>query len=311
MLAAAELPESGYAAYIPARTLLRGVFRNSRSKSFVNDATTPAALKCPSCGTERQGRYCAECGERFLSTGDFELGHFLVKQLAEEFLHLDGKLPRTLRLLFTRPGALAKNYVAGVRQPFVSPLRIYIVLFLVHAIISVSTNGLGAFAERVRQTDAFGILSQLMAGRPDVHWQSPEVASRVREFSHWLGELATLLVFLATAGLQKLIFYRLHRRYLEHVALALNVASFFLAALTVSELLVWAAARNRYGNLEGTLQSLIVISVLPTYWFFAIRRFYGLKAVVSVGAAIVVTASQALVAVALNSMVLAVLIYVI
>jgi hypothetical protein len=90
--------------------------------------------------------------------------------------------------------------------------------------------------------------------------------------------------------------------------LALNVASFYLAALTVSELLVWAATRNRYGDLDATLQTLIVMSALPTYWFFAIRRFYGLKKSVSAGAAIIVTASQAAVAVALNTALFAVLI---
>jgi hypothetical protein len=292
------------------RTFLRGVFRNSRFESSVNEVTTLPEVKCPSCGTDGQGRYCAECGERFLCSDDFELSHFLVKQLPEEFLHVDGKLPRTLRLLFARPGALAKNYVAGMRQPFVGPLRIYIVLFLAHAIVAVSINGLGAsFLQRVREIDAFGILSHLMSGRPDVNWQSPDVASRVREFGHWLGELATLLVFLATAALQKLIFYRLHRRYLEHVVLGLNVASFFLATLTVSELLVWAATRNRYGNFEDVLQTLIVISALPLYWYFAIRRFYGLKTLVSAGAAIVVTASQAAVAVTLNTVVFAILIH--
>lgn len=275
----------------------------------MNDSTTTPEAKCPSCGAIRQARYCAECGERFLTSHDLELKHFLIKQLPEEFLHVDGKLPRTLRLLFTRPGALAKYYVEGMRQPFVGPLRIYIVLFLLHAIVVLSINGLGAsFPERVREFDSFGILSHLMSDRPDVNWQSPEVASRVRELSHWSGELATLLVFLLTAGFQKVIFYGLHRRYLEHVVLALNVASFLLATLTVCELLIWAAIRNRYGGLDAVLQTPIVLSALPIYWFFAIRHFYRLKILPSAAAAIIVTAGQAVVATMLNTAVLAVLI---
>jgi hypothetical protein len=60
--------------------------------------------------------------------------------------------------------------------------------------------------------------------------------------------------------------------------------------------------------LDGALQTLVLISALPIYWFFAIRRFYGLKSFVSAGAAIILTASQSAVAFALNIVVFAVLI---
>lgn len=47
-------------------------------------------------------------------------------ELAEEFLHWDGKLGRTFRLLVTRPGALTKEYLAGRRIGYISPLRVYL-----------------------------------------------------------------------------------------------------------------------------------------------------------------------------------------
>jgi Protein of unknown function (DUF3667) len=272
-------------------------------------ATTPSVLKCPSCGANRQSRYCAECGEKFISPKDFELKHFLFEQLPHEFLHVDGKLPRTMRLLFMQPGALAKSYVAGRRQPFVGPLRVYIVLFLLQVVVGVTVDGPGtSLLERVQNSDPFGVLSHLMSSRPNVDWQSPVVAARFRELGHWLSELATLLIFMLVAGVQKLIFYRLHRRYLEHVALALNVASFLLAAFTVCELLVWAVTRNRFGNLQAPLQSIIVMSVLPVYWCLAIRRFYELKTLPSAAAAIVITLANAVMALGLSTIVYAILI---
>lgn len=272
-------------------------------------ATTPSALKCPSCGANRQSRYCAECGEKFISPKDFELKHFLFEQLPDEFLHVDGKLPRTMRLLLMQPGALAKNYVAGRRQPFVGPLRVYIVLFLLQAVVGVAVSGPGtSLLERVHDSDPFGVLSHLMSSRPNVDWHSPAVAARVRELGHWLSELATLLIFILVAGVQKFIFYRLHRRYLEHVALALNVASFFLAAVAVCELLVWAVTRNRFGNLQAQLQSLIAMSALPVYWCLAIRRFYELKTLPSAAAAIVITLANAVMALGLSTIVYAILI---
>ncbi len=272
-------------------------------------ATTPPDLHCPSCGAKRQSRFCAECGEQFVSPKDFELKHFLLEKLPHEFLHVDGKLPRTMRLLLMQPGALAKNYVAGRRQPFVSPLRIYIVLFLLQLVVDASVSGPGAsLLDRVHNSDPFGVLMRLMSSRPDVDWRSPEVAAHVHEFGHWLSELATLLIFMLLAGVQKLLFYRLHRRYLEHVALALNVASFFLAALTVGDLLGWVVIRDRLINWEAQLQSLIAVSALPVYWFLAIRRFYELKTLPSAAAAIVITLANILMAPALGTIVYAIII---
>lgn len=272
-------------------------------------ATTPLVQKCPSCGANRQSRYCAECGEKFISPKDFELKHFLFEQLSHEFLHVDGKLPRTMRLLFMQPGVLAKNYVAGRRQLFVSPLRVYVVLFLLQVVVGTAVGGPGtSLLERVHDSDAFGVLSQLMSSRPNVDWHNPAVAAHVRELGHWLSELATLLIFLLVAAVQKLIFYRLHRRYLEHVALALNVASFLLAALTGCELLAWAVTGSRFGNMEAQLQSLIAVSALPVYWCLAIRRFYELKTLPSAAAAIVITLANAFMALGLSTIVYAILI---
>lgn len=272
-------------------------------------ATTPLAPKCPSCGANRQSRYCADCGEKFVSPNDFELKHFIFDELPHEFLHVDGKLPRTMRLLFTQPGALAKNYVSGRRQPFVGPLRIYIVLFLLQVVVGAAVSGPGtSLPERVHDSDPFGLLSHLMSSRPNVDWHSPAIAAHVREIGHWLSELATLLIFMLVAAVQQVIFYRLHRRYLEHLALALNVASFFLAAVTVCEVLAWAVTRNRSGNLDAQLQSLIAMSALPVYWCLAIRRFYELKTLPSAAAAILITAANAVMAFGLSTIVYAILI---
>lgn len=208
-----------------------------------------------------------------------------------------------------QPGVLAKNYVAGRRQLFVSPLRVYVVLFLLQVVVGTAVGGPGtSLLERVHDSDAFGVLSQLMSSRPNVDWHNPAVAAHVRELGHWLSELATLLIFLLVAAVQKLIFYRLHRRYLEHVALALNVASFLLAALTGCELLAWAVTGSRFGNMEAQLQSLIAVSALPVYWCLAIRRFYELKTLPSAAAAIVITLANAFMALGLSTIVYAILI---
>jgi hypothetical protein len=275
----------------------------------MSSAATPTGSNCPSCGANRHGRYCCECGERFISPRDFELRHFLLEELPHEFLHVDGKLPRTLRLLFMQPGALAKNHVAGRRQPFIAPIRIYLFLFLVQVVVGTALSGPGSsFLDRVHDTDPFGVLARLMSYRPSVDWRSLEVAAHVRQLGHWLSELGTLFIFLGVAGVQQLLFYRLHRRYLEHVALALNVASFFLAALLLCDLLLWTVARTRYGLLEAQVQSLLAVTALPAYWYLALRRFYDLKALPAAGATFVIALANAVMALGLTTIAYAILI---
>jgi len=78
--------------------------------------------------------------------------------------------------------------------------------------------------------------------------------------------------------------------------------------LLISELLVGAATRHPLGNLEALLQSLVAMFALPFYWFFAIRRFYGIRKFLSAVSAILMTAAHAVIAVGFTTIVYAILI---
>jgi Protein of unknown function (DUF3667) len=81
----------------------------------INDPSSlpPPAATCPSCGAQAAGRYCATCGEKFLSESDSSLKHYFLHHVATEVLDWDGKLGRTLRTLVISPGKLAAEYVRG------------------------------------------------------------------------------------------------------------------------------------------------------------------------------------------------------
>src|SRR5476651_1766118 len=77
---------------------------------------------CLNCGTNIQLEYCPECGQKEINA-DPTLREFLT-EIAEGFLHWDGKVVRTFRLLLTKPGTLTEEYIAGKRVRFISPLRV-------------------------------------------------------------------------------------------------------------------------------------------------------------------------------------------
>src|SRR5207247_3292782 len=84
------------------------------------------------------GPYCSRCGERALEPEALTLRHFLVHTVADELLHVDAALWRTLRLLFVRPGRLSLEYAAGRRRPYINPFRLLLIGIVVYALTASS-----------------------------------------------------------------------------------------------------------------------------------------------------------------------------
>ncbi|MGH8086321.1 MAG: DUF3667 domain-containing protein [Lysobacter sp.] len=90
--------------------------------------------RCENCDAALQGEFCHQCGQS-VHNPIRHAGH-AVEEFFEAFWHLDGRLWRTLRDLMV-PGRTARNYLAGHRQRYIAPLRLFVVL-------SVLTFFLGA-----------------------------------------------------------------------------------------------------------------------------------------------------------------------
>ncbi|MES5813861.1 DUF3667 domain-containing protein [Pseudoxanthomonas sp. Soil82] len=83
----------------------------------------PAA--CENCAQPLQGRFCHACGQAAHSPVR-SFAH-AVEEVFESFWHLDGRIFRTLRRLLA-PGALAADFLAGHRAPYVAPMRLFVIL---------------------------------------------------------------------------------------------------------------------------------------------------------------------------------------
>ena len=83
---------------------------------------------CANCGTVLEGPYCHACGQE-ADTHKRSIGH-LIFEAFEGLFHLDGRLARTVPLMFFRPGKLARDYMEGRLQRHVPPFRTFLVALL-------------------------------------------------------------------------------------------------------------------------------------------------------------------------------------
>lgn len=87
----------------------------------------PVKEACASCGATLKGDYCRKCGEKkIVPERDFSVKKF-VNQTLWHFVHVDSKLLKSCWLLFSKPGFLTAEWVAGRRVGYMKPLQLFIV----------------------------------------------------------------------------------------------------------------------------------------------------------------------------------------
>lgn len=93
---------------------------------------SPDNIKCPNCENEFDSsfNYCPYCGQKNVEP-DFKLKHFLSEYLAANF-NIDSKLFITLRSLVLKPAELTKELLAGKREKYLTPVRLYLLISLIY-----------------------------------------------------------------------------------------------------------------------------------------------------------------------------------
>lgn len=98
------------------------------------DNKVEKTIKCLNCGTEFQGKFCPECGQR-ADTGRFTI-KFIFTNFLQAILSNDGGIWITLKSLFTRPGQMMVDIINGKFRSYFSPfpmlfltLSLYVVIF--------------------------------------------------------------------------------------------------------------------------------------------------------------------------------------
>jgi hypothetical protein len=259
--------------------------------SATGDAV-PAPDNCPSCGEPAMLDFCARCGERRLTADDHSFRRF-AGDAFEAATSLDSRVWRSFTALLFQPGQLSRDHFRGIRQPYLGPLRIFLlcnlVFFLLQTVapmpifnvqLEYLLHHLGGV---LRSFPAPGGLTfGEFAQRPD------EFAPYAEEFSRVAGNLTKTLVIVMVplfAALTFALYGRRRRFYANHLVFSLHIYAFVLALLSAMTLALhgaaWLAARvgpdfwrSLFQQSLDPVLSVVIFGSTLTYFGLASRRAF-------------------------------------
>lgn len=94
---------------------------------------------CGNCGEILRGAYCHACGQKRLADGDRRLGHLLGQAVAAAS-DLDSRFWRSLRALLFQPGRLSREYLAGRRRAWMTPVSLFLLANVLYFIAPALTD---------------------------------------------------------------------------------------------------------------------------------------------------------------------------
>ncbi|MCH9681933.1 MAG: DUF3667 domain-containing protein [Deltaproteobacteria bacterium] len=233
--------------------------------------------RCLNCDTIVEQQYCPACGQR---RGDFRKSSWrLLGEVFRETLEVDGRVWRTLRAM-ARPGALTREFNAGRRRQYMSPVRLYLfVSLMLFAVVGLSVR----FSTETAAGNTpvqFDLEEQALADwKPDnplatsvrdrlVELSRMDEERRSQELIRAALEHAPLVMFVLLpiyALLLRLVFVRTRWLYIDHLIFSLHVHTVWFLLLTLGLALVpWL----------GVNVVLVVAMGLLGYTVAALRHAY-------------------------------------
>lgn len=242
----------------------------------MSEHAVAASVACRNCGAGLVGKYCHGCGEPRPSHHEFEWKH-LIHDGIHEFLHIDGKIFRTVWLLITRAGLLTKEYWEGRRTAYIRPLRLYIVIAAIHSIaMSHSFYRMDMFLSR----NGGATLTRRLQKVADRTHRTPEEVKAAAD--RHIAKAYSVLQYLAVLAFPLvpwLIYRRSKPYYVQHFIFSLHVYSFwFLLTSLMSQFLTpeqWMrspAAAITYFYLAFAIRLLYAESWWTVLWKALILR---------------------------------------
>lgn len=220
-----------------------------------------AVAACRNCETPLTDEFCSKCGEERFHEHQLSWGHF-VHDAVHEFLHVDGKIAKSIWHLLLRPGFLTAEYWAGRRPRYIRPLRLFLIAAAIHLVaMSVTFYRFEFFLSQDRDGGMHGMIQRIA----DRTHSSKEAV--IESLDHKFHKVYSIMQYAAVLGFAWAPFAIYRRRrpyYLEHLIFSLHVYAAYFVYSSVLSRLVTAAQWQRWPSML----------IMLAYFLFALRLLY-------------------------------------
>ncbi|MBT3250698.1 MAG: DUF3667 domain-containing protein [Candidatus Marinimicrobia bacterium] len=229
---------------------------------MTNKEITQSEKICHNCDAPIQGLYCHDCGQKYVEK---KVGvKTIVSDFFDDYFTVDSKIIKSILPLLFKPGFLTNEYLAGRRESYVKPFRIYIITSMLFfffvfmntdnpfininesepdnietaAADSVATelqdslftadteNSFNlSFDEDSTDNSLLGEFFVNQAGKLN-DMNGDEIASLFSEFFKRNLPRAMFIILPVIAAILKLFFWRQRKYYIEHFIFSLHLHSF-------------------------------------------------------------------------------------
>jgi hypothetical protein len=262
-------PQFDPIAFSKTSFILRELAPSSLLTSSAQPATAVQQTRCPTCGTDLLGKFCHHCGEKRHHEEELALKHFALHAL-HELTHLDSKVFATVRYLFSRPGYLTQEYVAGRRSLYMKPLSLFLVVcalyFLVDSYFPRSVYDVYWLTQQDKTGNVDKLWTKLAAKK---HVSKEMIMDRTQVRVHRVSTAMQFANVLVAAVVLALLYHK--RFFVERLVFAFHFLSF---VFLTSSLLHPLTFRLDIYTWASYLISGATLLVYFVYLFLALRRVY-------------------------------------
>lgn len=216
--------------------------------------------------------YCGHCGQARVHA--HVTLHDIAHEATHEFLHLDGKIGRTLRTLVATPGQLTVDFLAGRRARYISPVRLYLTFSVLFFFLAATFGQLGKDIIKVGSgpTPKGKVVSAPSNIDRRLEHGAKELEHNPNRLGEELGHNLPRAMFLLMPFFALLLMLAYRKRqpyYVPHLYFSIHFHAFVFLLLSVVVLL-----QALHVTAIDAVADVLTLASLP-YLFVAARRVYG------------------------------------